>query len=195
MCMPAPRYRVRSGHTSCLCVCVCVYTYICRERERLCVCLRLVIGYTILIRLVCMYEYMYVCMYVCMHVCTYTYTQRERERVCVCLRLIIRNTHTYLTYMYTQTQARRMSTGTRCSYVLPVPRLVLPRLAYHVEHQDKRIRRGVGVRAGGSQGRRGLRAAADNELVTVKHAHAVYSSVLIWLDSFPPSASAFISGL
>ena len=24
--------------------------------------------------------------------------------------------------------------------------------------------------------------------------HAVYSSVLIWLDSFPPSASAFITG-
>ena len=37
---------------------------------------------------------------------------------------------------------------------------------YHVEHQDKRIRRGVGVRAGGSQGRRELQAAADNELVT-----------------------------
>ena len=58
------------------------------------------------------------------------------------------------------------SSGTRCSYVLPVPRLVLPRLAYHVEHQDKRTRRGVGVRAGGSQGRRELQAAADNELVT-----------------------------
>ena len=26
-----------------------------------------------------------------------------------------------------------------------------------------------------------------------KHVHAVYSSVLIWLDNFPPSASAFIS--
>ena len=78
-----------------------------------------------------------------------------------------------------------MSTGTRCSYVLPVPRLVLPRLAYHVEHQDKRIRRGVGVRAGGSQGRRELQAAADNELVTEKHVHTVYSSVFIWLDSFP----------
>ena len=47
-----------------------------------------------------------------------------------------------------------------------VPRLVLPRLAHHVAHQDKRIRRGVGVRAGGSQGRRELQAAADNELVT-----------------------------
>ena len=65
---------------------------------------------------------------------------------------------------------------------------------YHVEHQDKRIRRGVRVRAGGSQGRRELQAAADTELVTEKHVHAVYSSVLIWLDSAPPSASAFISG-
>ena len=86
------------------------------------------------------------------------------------------------------------SSGTRCSYALPVPRLFLPRLAYHVEHQDNRIRRGVGVRAGGSQGRRELQAAADNELVTEKHVHAVHSSVLIWLDSFPPSDSAFISG-
>ena len=42
--------------------------------------------------------------------------------------------------------------------------------------------------------RRELHAAADKELATEKHVHAVYSSVLIWLDSFPPSASAFISG-
>ena len=76
---------------------------------------------------------------------------------------------------------------------------LLPRLAYHVEHQDKRIRRGVGVRAGGSQGRRELQAAADNELVTErcairrtwscrilgKHVHAVHSSVLIWRQRSP----------
>ena len=62
--MPAPRHRVRDAHTSCLYVCA----YICRER--VCVCLRLVIGYTILIRLAC------VCECDCMFVC-------ESVRVCV----------------------------------------------------------------------------------------------------------------
>ena len=136
--------------------CACIHVHTRRERERQrereCVCVpapchRVRSAHTS-------------CLYVCVYICG------KRERECVCLRLIIRHTYTYLAYIYTQTQARRMSTGTRCSYVLPVPRLVLPRLAYHVEHQDKRIRRGVGVRAGGSQGRRELQAAADNELVT-----------------------------
>ena len=40
------------------------------------------------------------------------------------------------------------SSGTRCSYVLPVPRLVLPHLAYHVEHQDKRIRQRAALEYG-----------------------------------------------
>jgi hypothetical protein len=91
----------------------------------------------------------------------------------------------------------QFSGGARCGQEQPSP-----------GHQDKRIRRGVGVRAGGSQGRREVQAAADNELVTErcairrrrscrilgKHVHAVYSSVLIWLDSCPPSASAFFPG-
>ena len=230
--MPAPRHQVRDAHTSCLYVCVyteresvCVPAY--EERERVCVCLRLVIGYAILIRLACVCECvcaslsfcvcvsvrMCVCARASVRVCIYAETE------CVCLRLIIGYAVlirlacvcvcTYIKYVCVCLRLIIGSSGTRCSYFLPVPRLVLPRLAYHVEHQDKRIRRGVGVRAGGSQGRRELQAAADIELVTEscgirrtgsscrilgKHVHAVHSSVLIWLDSLPPSASASISG-
>lgn len=153
--MPAPRHRVRDAHTSCLYVCV----YMCRERE--CVCVpaprhRVHDTHTS-------------CLCVCVCVC------RENVCLCVCLRVIIgyavliRLACVCVYSMYKSSMcvcACASSSGTRCSYVLPVPRLVLPRLAYHVEHQDKRIRRGVGVRAGGSQGRRELQAAADNELVT-----------------------------
>ena len=82
---------------------------------------------------------------------------REAWDVCVCLRLIIGNA---------------VLTRLACVCVYSMYKLnvcarlrLLPRLAYHVEHQDKRVRRGVGVRAGGSQGRRELQAAADNELL------------------------------
>ena len=158
------------------CVCVCVCVCVCRERVCVCVCLRLVIGYTILIRLACVCEYICMCV-VCVRVCVCVCVCvcRERESLCVCLRLIVGYTVliglacvcVYSMYILSMCVcACASSSGTRCSYVLPVPRLVLPRLAYHVGHQDKRIRRGVEVRAGGSPGRSELQAAADNELVT-----------------------------
>ena len=138
--------------------CVCVYT--CRERYSVCVCLRLIVGYAVLKRLasVCVYiheEREIVCVCACaslsgtrcsnvLLVCVNIYA----ECVCVCV-------HVYI-YIYNEYVCEGYA----------VPRLVLPRLAYHVEHEDKRIRRGVGVRAGVSQGRRELQAAADNELFT-----------------------------
>ena len=127
---------------------------------------------------VCVCVYIYMCVYI--YVYMYVYIHRERERVrerereresllliigyTVLIRLACVCVCTYISSMCVMACAT--SSGTRCSYVLPVPRLVLPRLAYHVEHQDKRIRRGVGVRAGGSQGRRELQVAAENELAT-----------------------------
>ena len=95
-----------------------------------------------------MHTYMYVCMYVCIYIYV-SYIYREcvpatYHRVCgahtSCLRLYI-----CICMLSMCVCACASSSGTRCSYNLPVPRLVLPRLAYHVEHQDKRIRRGVRV--------------------------------------------------
>ena len=91
------------------------------------------------------------CVCVCEREREYVYIFRERESVC--LRLIIAYAMLirlacvcvciHMLSMFACACAS--SSGTRCSYVLPVPRLVLPRLAYQVEHQDKRIQRGVGV--------------------------------------------------